>query len=69
MESCVNLGFYLTRHCLYLETGIDVLGRGSVSLGQAKLAILKSHQCKNENQNVDLVMLFKSLVKSRVVSY
>jgi len=38
-------------------------------LGQAKLAILKSHQCKNENQNVDLVMLFKSLVKSRVVSY
>lgn len=37
-------------------------------LGQAKLAILKSHQCKNEDQNVDLLMMFKSLVKSRIVT-
>jgi len=30
------------------------------------LAILKSHTCKNEGRNTDLVGMFKSLVKYRV---
>ncbi len=35
-------------------------------LGQAKLAILKTHQCKNAGQDVNLLSLFKSLVGFRV---
>jgi len=37
------------------------------SIGQAKVAILKSHKCKIEGENIDLVGMFKSLVKYRVV--
>lgn len=36
-------------------------------IGQAKLAILKSHQCKNAGKTVDMVAMFKSLVESRVM--
>lgn len=36
---------------------------GNFLLGQAKLAILKSHTCKNEGGNIDLFGMFKSLVK------
>lgn len=36
-------------------------------IGQAKLVILKSHQCKNSGENVNIIPLFKSLVESRVV--
>jgi len=35
-------------------------------IGQAKLAILKSHQCKNTGKEVDMKAMFKSLIESRV---
>ncbi len=36
-------------------------------IGQAKLVIEKSHQCKNSGENESILTLFKSLVESRVV--
>lgn len=36
-------------------------------IGQAKLAIFKSHQCKNAGNDVDMVALFQSLTESRVM--
>lgn len=39
---------------------------GNFLVGQAKLAILKSHKRKNEGENTDLLGMFKSLVEYRV---
>ncbi len=36
-------------------------------IGQAKIAILKFHQCKNAGKDVDMVAMFKSLIESRVI--
>jgi len=38
-------------------------------IGQAKLAILKTHQCKNAAQDVDLLFIFKSLVAIEFAYY
>lgn len=39
---------------------------GNFLVGQAKLAILKSHGCKNEGRDADLLGMFRSLVEGRV---
>ncbi len=36
-------------------------------IGQVKLVILKTHQCKNAGKDVDMVAMFKSLIESRVI--
>lgn len=40
---------------------------GNFLVGQAKLAILKSHGCRNDGRDANLLGMFKSLVESCVV--
>ncbi len=68
----VRLGFTFTNSlfilgCRYKRSWQQQCTLANFLIGQAKLVILKSHQCKNSGEDVSLVTLFKSLVESRVV--
>lgn len=53
--------------CRYRRSRQQQCTLANFLIGQAKLAIYKTHQCKNSGEDVNLVTLFKSLVKSRVI--
>lgn len=68
----VKLGFSYTKSlfilgCRYKRSWQQQCTLANFLIGQAKLAIFKTHQCKNAGEDVNMVTLFKSLVKSRVV--
>lgn len=67
-----RLGFIFTKSLFILGCGYrrslqQQCKMASFLIGQAKLVILKSHQCKNSGEIVNIVTLFKSVVESRVV--
>lgn len=71
-EIIVKLGFSYTDSlfilgCRYKKSWQQQCTLANFLIGQAKLAIYKTHQCKNAGEDVSVVPLFKSLVKSRVV--
>jgi len=67
-EIIVKLGFSFTNSlfilgCRYRKSWQQQCTLDILLIGQAKLAIFKTHQCKNAGEDVSMVSLFKSLVK------
>ncbi len=67
----MKFGFSFTKTlfifgCKYKQSWREQCVHANFLLGQAKLGILKTHQCKNTGHVVDLLSLFKSLVEFRV---
>lgn len=66
-----KLGFMFTKNMFILGVKYKKEWKaqctlGNFLVGQAKLAILKSHGCKNEGRDADLLGMFRSLVEGRV---
>ncbi len=71
-KTFTNLGFMFTKNMFILGVKYKKEWKvqctlGNFLVGQAKLAILKSHKCKNEGEDIDLLGMFKSLVEGRVI--
>ncbi len=70
MESYCKLWFLIP--VVYLHWAVDI-SNNSVYLpfliGQAKLAIFKSHRCKNAGEDTCMVTLFKEIVHPKIKNF
>ena len=69
----MNPGFILPKtvlvfSCGYRQAGHEMYKMANFWVGQAKLAILKSHKARNGGQDIDMLCTFKSLLKTSSTS-